>query len=775
MRTNRIRWTSPAALGVYVALLVAVVYAPQLWALCGYAELDCTTTSRKVKVSQSPDHVVDLNGSLCTITGSGTSTCTSTAAGGMTDTGTTNYLPKWTGANSLGNSTISDNGTSVSIGLRASILNASPTTTPSLSLGSLYLQPYSLNNVFLVDNTYFDGVSFKYSQAGAAGMFYFLGSEGQFRFAPAGSAGATLPNTYGYTQFKVNADGTVAMGSNSCHGSAGNYAGCVLKVGSGNTVSVGGTLSATGPVVASNPVTIAGGFFGPATGTGTQTSTTTSLLSTSTLALNVTGGNTSTLHAIAPVAFAVGESYNVTDTVYATATASGSKTSSFVMPGTRTNTFSSNVVYSLPATGTYTTTVTATGTATVFGTGVAYHTETAAAGVRTYTYAGTQTETVTVTATASVTEQGGGTGTVSATKTSTVAGVGGTATFSEIVTLTTTTTGTCWAYPKTFTGSGTFTGSLYMADAFYEAGTKTSTTIKTDAGTETLTHTATATGTGSWTYSMTHIDSTNTALVSDNPTVVMNGTVTTTVLGTHTHTSADIYGTFTVTQVSGAVADTDTRLTNGRDSTNHMHISGGYMDVGTETRVWAYISENATAVVTNAVTGVVVLPNSTKTLTGTATITETDLATATPTANKSPIANSSGKLDIGWLPIVTHAVTQTGTISSTATKVSIGAVVGPGVAGTYRVSYEATGNVGGSANSCSFGVETDCTYNPPLHYTSAAGGAAYYFTVSGSHLHTLSSATTCTYTLYMRTVSNGLYCLVDNAGSGDLWLERVAQ
>lgn len=56
--------------------------------------------------------------------------CTLAATGGLTGSGTTNYMSKWTGASSLGNSTVFDNGTNVGIG----------TTAPGskLSFGTFY-------------------------------------------------------------------------------------------------------------------------------------------------------------------------------------------------------------------------------------------------------------------------------------------------------------------------------------------------------------------------------------------------------------------------------------------------------------------------------------------------------------------------------------------------------------------------------------------------------------------------------------------------------------
>jgi Chaperone of endosialidase len=86
-------------------------------------------------------------GKVLTSDASGLATWTTPASGGLTGSGSTNYISKWTGATSLGNSVIYDNGTNVGIG----------TASPSEKLhvnGSVYVGGnwYKAGNLTSVNN-----------------------------------------------------------------------------------------------------------------------------------------------------------------------------------------------------------------------------------------------------------------------------------------------------------------------------------------------------------------------------------------------------------------------------------------------------------------------------------------------------------------------------------------------------------------------------------------------------------------------------------------------
>ncbi|GAB3994592.1 hypothetical protein GCM10028807_32520 [Spirosoma daeguense] len=100
------------------------------------------------------------------------------------------------------------------------------TSDSPLKIGSLEMQPYSLNNGWLAENVYFDGSGFKYRATGAAGLFYFLGNEGQFRFGASAAAGSTLGNA---VQLKITNDGNFAVGAN-VSATAGNYTNAMFRV-----------------------------------------------------------------------------------------------------------------------------------------------------------------------------------------------------------------------------------------------------------------------------------------------------------------------------------------------------------------------------------------------------------------------------------------------------------------------------------------------------------------------------------------------------------------
>ena len=79
----------------------------------------------------------------------------------------------------------------------------------TLKVGTLEFQPYTVNNAWLGDNTYYNG-GFYRREAGYAGAFYFQGPEGQFRFADTDDANTTYTPA---VQLKTHLDGRFGVGS----------------------------------------------------------------------------------------------------------------------------------------------------------------------------------------------------------------------------------------------------------------------------------------------------------------------------------------------------------------------------------------------------------------------------------------------------------------------------------------------------------------------------------------------------------------------------------
>jgi hypothetical protein len=115
------------------------------------------------------------------------------------------------------------------------------TNDSQLKVGSAEVQSYSLNLGWVGENLYFDGAKFAYRSTGAAGMLVFYGNEGQFRFAPSGTAGTDTSLTDS-AQFKVHEDGSVALGG-SMNGQVGQYANAALLVDSSSNVTMSGDLT----------------------------------------------------------------------------------------------------------------------------------------------------------------------------------------------------------------------------------------------------------------------------------------------------------------------------------------------------------------------------------------------------------------------------------------------------------------------------------------------------------------------------------------------------
>ena len=88
-------------------------------------------------------------------------------------------------------------------------ITSSATSDSALKVGTLELQPYSVNNAWFGDNTYYNG-GFYRREAGYAGAFYFQGPEGQFRFAGTDDANTTYTPA---VQLKTHLDGRFGVGS----------------------------------------------------------------------------------------------------------------------------------------------------------------------------------------------------------------------------------------------------------------------------------------------------------------------------------------------------------------------------------------------------------------------------------------------------------------------------------------------------------------------------------------------------------------------------------
>lgn len=114
------------------------------------------------------------------------------------------------------------------------------TSNSQFRIGTLEQQGFSLNNAWIGENVFYNGSNFQYRNTGAAGLFYFLGNEGQFRFAPSGTAGNNANLSVNAAQFKVNSDGSVALGG-SINTGAGVYTGASLLVGPNGVLTIATT------------------------------------------------------------------------------------------------------------------------------------------------------------------------------------------------------------------------------------------------------------------------------------------------------------------------------------------------------------------------------------------------------------------------------------------------------------------------------------------------------------------------------------------------------
>lgn len=159
--------------------------------------------------------------------------------------GTTNYVTKWTGANSVGNSQIFDNGSNVGIFTTPQVWTSRRQavqigTTASIAAGGNYY-PYAS---FLGNNVYYDADDVaKYIAASGASLFYFNAHGGgnfSWSVADAGAAGSAITFR---TPMALNNAGQLSIVGTSNTANNLTVVGNIRAGGSGTT---GGEIIASG-------------------------------------------------------------------------------------------------------------------------------------------------------------------------------------------------------------------------------------------------------------------------------------------------------------------------------------------------------------------------------------------------------------------------------------------------------------------------------------------------------------------------------------------------
>ena len=130
-----------------------------------------------------------------------------TISAGVTGSGTTNYLSKWTSSTALGNSQIFDNGTSVGIN------NASPSSTYKLDVSGMQRIVYN-------DNNFGNGLTILNSNGGTQAIHGILINDsgnnlrGQFAYIPSNFTTAALRSTVIFASVNADKLGFVANSGN---------------------------------------------------------------------------------------------------------------------------------------------------------------------------------------------------------------------------------------------------------------------------------------------------------------------------------------------------------------------------------------------------------------------------------------------------------------------------------------------------------------------------------------------------------------------------------
>lgn len=203
-----------------------------MWQSINASEVMRITTSNNLLIGTTTDAGFKLyvsgtlgttgNATIGTLAGSGTRMVVADAngllstqvipSGTISGSGTTNYVPKFTGSSAIGNSNL-QNDTSGNLGLGVSPSAWSTSfgikVIDTGSKGSFYASDNDANVSF---NQFFDGTNSVYKTTGTASRFGLVGNEFQWRQAPSGTAGNTITFTQAMT---LDASGRLGIGTNS--------------------------------------------------------------------------------------------------------------------------------------------------------------------------------------------------------------------------------------------------------------------------------------------------------------------------------------------------------------------------------------------------------------------------------------------------------------------------------------------------------------------------------------------------------------------------------
>jgi len=128
----------------------------------------------------------------------------------ITGTGTTNYLPKFTGASALGNSNlISDANGQLGLGVTPSAWDANFNAL-QIGIGTALYNNTSVNGTFLGSNFYYNGTDNKYIATGTATAYGQINGSHNWFTVASGTAGDTVNFTQAMT---LNASGQLGIGT----------------------------------------------------------------------------------------------------------------------------------------------------------------------------------------------------------------------------------------------------------------------------------------------------------------------------------------------------------------------------------------------------------------------------------------------------------------------------------------------------------------------------------------------------------------------------------
>jgi hypothetical protein len=140
----------------------------------------------------------------------------------VTGTGTTNYLPKFTGSTTVGNSVLQEGTNAIGLGVTPSAWSG----RPAIQIADDAYIVSNNGNIFFGTNTYFNGSARTYISTGAAAMYRQVSGQHRWETAVSGTANTSISFTQAMT---LAANGNLLLGGTVDNGERLQVSGAIIS------------------------------------------------------------------------------------------------------------------------------------------------------------------------------------------------------------------------------------------------------------------------------------------------------------------------------------------------------------------------------------------------------------------------------------------------------------------------------------------------------------------------------------------------------------------